>query len=270
MSVYIEYAFIDNIIINYILLQTATRLAHVKSKFFLRGVSALVGTLVAICIPLFNLLEIYLILIKISLAFLMVYICGSFINVKRYLLTVFLFVTLTFLSGGFIIALFLLLGIDYENYFILHYDSLMPVGVTVLVIYVTNKALIKLGKALVKERNLRPFLRNCILVINDKKFKIKGFFDSGNSLYDARSGLPIVVCSTSLYKKIKESGIKKSVSKMAFDTVSGTADMELFVIDKLLIYNGVTVNIFNNVLLGVSNFGFNSTDYELLLHPELM
>ena len=194
----------------------------------------------------------------------------KFANFKRYFLTVFLFIILTFLSGGFIIATFYFLGIDYQSYFILNYDSVLPIGVSVLLIYALSFSLLRLGKMLVKERNSRPFLRNCVLVINKKKFKIKGFIDSGNSLYDARSSLPVVVCSKPLYERLKGSGLKKSISKMAFDTVSGSSEMQLFIIDELLIYNGVTVNIFNNVLLGVSEFGFLSSDYELLLHPELM
>lgn len=270
MSVYIEYAFIDNIIINYILIETSIKLAHVKSSFIFRFFSALLGTLVALTIPLFSIKELYLIVIKISLAFLMVYVCGKYENFKRYFLTVFLFIILTFLSGGFIIAIFYFLDIDYQKYFILNYDSVLPIGISVLLIYALSLSLLRLGKLLVKERNFRPFLRNCILVINKKKFKIKGFIDSGNSLYDVRSSLPVVVCSKSLYEKLKGAGLKKSISKMAFDTVSGSSEMQLFIIDELLIYNGVTVNIFNNVLLGVSKFGFLSPDYELLLHPELM
>ena len=78
------------------------------------------------------------------------------------------------------------------------------------------------------------------------------------------------MCSNSLFEKLKRNNVKKSVSKINFDTVSGTSQMELYVIDRLLIYNGIKVNIFNNVLIGVSPFGFNSNSYELLLHPSLV
>lgn len=269
MVVYIEYAIIDNLVINYLLLKTATRCAEVKTKFLYLFISAIVGTLVAIVMPLFSLNNAYLIIIKILLGCLMVLISGKYVTFKKYLLTLLLFILFTFLCGGFIIALFLIAGIDYENYFLLNYDSVLPIGISVLIIYALTKVLVKITFILLKERNLRPFLRNCILIINGKKFKVKGFIDSGNSLYDYRSGLPVIVCSTSLYNKIKSNGLKKSLSSISFDTVSGSSEMKLYVIDKLLIYNGVTVNIYNNVFLGVSPFGFSSSDYELLLHPNL-
>ncbi|MBO7214745.1 MAG: sigma-E processing peptidase SpoIIGA [Clostridia bacterium] len=269
MTVYIEYAFIDNMIINYILLKTATRFALVKTKFLWLLSSALVGTAVAIITPLFSLGNFYLIIIKIALAFLMVALAGKFISVKKYLFTLILFLLFTFASGGLIIALFSFLNVDYESYFILNYDSVMPIGVTVLIIYILSSMLLKLSAYIVKERDLRPFLRTCVLIINKKRYRVKGFIDSGNGLYDFRSGLPVAVCSTALFNKVKGGGIKKAVSTITFDTVSGRAEMQLYVIDKLLIYNGVTVNIFNNVLLGKSKTGFFNPDYDLLLPPAI-
>ena len=269
MSVYIEYAIIDNLIINYILLSVSTRCALVKTKFIYLFLSAVVGTAVAIVVPLFPLKNIFLITIKVLLAVLMTFIAGKYKTVKKYLLTLLLFFLFTFLCGGFIIALFTLVGVDYESYFILNYDSLMPIGVSVLLIYALTRALLKVSKYLLKERNLRPFLRDCVLVIDKKKFKTKGFIDSGNGLYDSRSGLPVTVCSNALFNRLKAVGIKKAVSSINFDTVSGSSKMQLYVIDKLMIYNGVTVNIINNVLLGVSEAGFFNCDYDLLLHPSI-
>ncbi len=267
--VYIEYAFLDNMIINYVLLRTATRCAKVRTQFIFLLFSSLVGTVVAIILPLITLPTIILIFIKLLLAVTMVYISGKFINVKTYFITLTFFILFTFLCGGFLIALFNLAGVDYNKYFLLNNDSVVPIGISVLFIYLISLFVTKITKTLLKERNLKPFLRHCILVVNGKKFSVKGFIDSGNGLYDSRSGLPIIVCSNDLFIKLQEMGIKKSISKITFDTVSGTSIMQLYVIDKIMIYNGSVVNIFNNVLLGVSDFGFSSFDYDLLLHPNI-
>ena len=200
----------------------------------------------------------------------MVLIAGKYQTAKKYIFTCLLFVLFTFLCGGFIIALFNLAMIDYESYFLSSYDSLMPIGITVFLIYIVSKSVTSIVSKLLKERNMRPFLRECVIVIDKKKFIVKGFIDSGNGLYDSRSGLPIIVCSNALFEKIKNQNLKKSLSSLSFDTVSGSSTMSLYVIDKLLIYNGIKVNIFNNVLLGVSPFGFNSSSYDLLLHPTLI
>ena len=269
MSVYIEYAIIDNLVINYLLIKTATRCALVKTSFLRVFLSAVIGTAVAVVLPLLNVSGIYLIIIKFALGLLMTLVGGKFISYKKYFFTALLFFIFTLLCGGFIIALFNFALIDYQDYFTSNYDSVLPIGLTVFLVYVMTKTIVYLAIKLLKEKNLRPFLRQCLLIVNSKKFSVKGFIDSGNSLYDSRSGLPIVVCSNMLFQKLKRVGVRKSVSSIEFDTVSGSSKMELYLIDKLMIYNGLKVNIFNNVLIGVAPFGFNSSSYDLLLHPLL-
>lgn len=270
MQVYIEYAFLDNMIINYVLLKTATRCAKVKTRFIFLFLSSLLGTVVALILPLASILPIFLIGIKLLLAVTMVYISGKFIKAKTYFITLAFFILFTFLCGGFLIALFTFAGVDYNAYFLLNNDSVVPIGISVLFIYIASLFVTKVTKILLKERNLKPFLRSCTVVINGKKFNVNGFIDSGNGLYDNKSGLPIVVCSNDLFLTLQSAGIKKSISKITFDTVSGSSQMQLYVIDKIMIYNGSMVNIFNNVLLGVSEFGFSSIEYDLLLHPSLI
>ena len=47
--------------------------------------------------------------------------------------------------------------------------------------------------------------------------------------------------------------------------------MNVYKIDKLLIYNGEIANIINNVLITVSEFDFeNGEEYEVLLNPSLI
>ncbi len=270
MYVYIEYAIIDNFVINYLLIKTATKLCKVKTGFFLLILSSFLGTAISLLVPFFNVNDYFSILIKVLLAFLMTFVGGKYLTIKKYFITLLTFTSFTFLSGGFIIALFTLANIDYQNYFLLNYDSLIPIGLTVLLIYLISKTCLIFARKLLALRNLTPFLRNCIVVIDKKRFSVKGFIDSGNGLYDKKSGLPVIVCSNGFFNELKKVAIKKSVSTLLFDTVSGSSEMKLYVVDKLMIYNGVSVNIFNNVLLGVSPFGFSSNDYELLLHPSLI
>lgn len=270
MFVYIEYAVIDNMVINFLLIKTAVKICKIKTKFLYLFLSALLGTVFAILIPFFNLSDFLFILIKITIALLMTLIGGQYPSFKKYLFTFAVFLFFTFLCGGFLIFLFNLAKIDYESYFTLNYDSLLPVGITALILYLISKLTLYLVKKVISYKNLTPFIRECVIVINKKKFVVKGFIDSGNGLYDKKSGLPVIVCSNSFFENLKDINVKKSVSDLEFDTVSGSSTMKLYVIDKLMIFNGVNVNIFNNVLLGVSPFGFNSTKYQLLLHPFLI
>ena len=269
MQVYIEYAIIDNLVINYLILKTASASVKVKTNFLRLFISSCLGTAVAVVLPLFTLNERVLLFVKVLLAFIMPLIISKYANIKNYFSVVALFILFTFLCGGFILALLSFAVIDYKENYILSYDSVLPIGLSVLIVYALSKTMIKLSFIVLKERNLQPFLRRCIIVIGKTKYKVLGFIDSGNGLYDKKTGLPIIVASNSFFSKIPKSDIKKSISNFEFDTVSGTSYMNLYVIDKVMIYNGEKVNIFNNVLLGVSSKVYNFTGYEILLHPAL-
>lgn len=271
MQVYIEYVIIDNLIINYILLYSSARCAQVKTKALFLFLSALLGTVVAVILPLINLKSEFLIFIKLPLGALMVLLSAKFLSLNKYLLTFFFFLTFTFLSGGLIIATFNLIGVDYTLYYSINYNSFIPVGVSVAFVFFATRISVKIVKSVIKERDLRPFLRKCIIVVNKKRFTITGFIDSGNRLYDERTGFPVIVASLSLSEKLLGAGVRTSVSELVVDTVSGKTKLKLYVIDKLLIYNGEKVNIFNNVLVGASPYAIGIEDgFELLIHPSLI
>lgn len=264
MQVYLEYAILDNLIINFILLKTTCNLVKIKTSFLMLFISSAVGTIVAILLPLFDLIAFYNVIVKLVLALLMPYLLTKYFSVKKYFITVFVFLTLTFLTGGVIFAIMYFADLSFEWEY-----PIVPIGITFLLVYFVSKLTIKCTKILYKKRDIHPFLKKCILVINGVKIKVNGFIDSGNHLYDEKSGLPIVVANNNIYQKIKNGKNLKYHSSINIDTVSGSGKLDLYIIDKLLIYNGDSVNIFNSVLIGFSSANFFSSDYELLLHPSL-
>ena len=117
MQVYIEYAFLDNFIIDFILLKLSYTCARVKTSVLRLFVATIVGTMFAIVVPLFSLNNIVLLPLKLFVGVLIVYIGAIFNNFKHYVISTFYFFAFTFLSGGVIIAVFNLALIDYKVYF---------------------------------------------------------------------------------------------------------------------------------------------------------
>ena len=171
-----------------------------------------------------------------------------------------------------IVGLFYLAGVDFTVYFSVNYNSFMPVGISVLLVYLFTKLTLYLIANLLKSRDIKPFIRKCIIVISGKKFKVNGYIDSGNRLFDSKSGLPIIVASKTLFNKLNSGEIKLLLNgKLRVNTVNGESVMNVYKIDKLLIYNGEIANIINNVLITVSEFDFeNGEEYEVLLNPSLI
>ena len=271
MQVYIEYVIIDNLIIDYILLSLSLKASNVKANVFRLILSSIVGTIIAVIIPLINIKESHLFLIKIVLGFLLVYVAGKYYTKTKYFLTFAFFMLFTFLFGGMIIAIFYFADIDYTVYFSVHYNSFMPIGITILLVYIMSEILKKLIYKVMKIRIITPYIRTCILVLGSKRLKTTGFYDSGNRLFDKRTGLPIIVGSKKLFEKIDTLGVfTKVYDYVEIKTVNGNSKINIYKVDKLLIYNGMKVNIYDNVLIGRSNDNFyDDIRYDLLLNSSL-
>lgn len=271
MEVYIEYVIIDNLIIDYLLLKVSLKLSRTKTSVFRLLSASALGTVVAVIMPLLKLDFAFLAIIKVTLAVLMIVISGKFNDFNQALKTFCFFIAFTALGGGAIIAAFNFAKIDYEAYFTVNYQSFMPVGISVLIIYALTKITHKLTNDLLKSRDIRPFVRKCEIICGKKKYKINGYIDSGNRLFDYRSGLPVIILSKRAGDVlISKNMLKKYGESFNFSTVSGHGEMQLYVVDKLAVYGSVTKKIYNNVLIGrgFSNFE-NDGDYDLLLSPSL-
>ena len=272
MQVYIEYVIIDNFIIDYLLISLSLKVANVKTSKLRLICSAFLGTIVAVIIPLLNIDNVYLFLIKIILAVLMCYVAGSFTSIKKYLITLASFFAFTFLSGGVIIAIFYFADVDYFQDFNFNYDSIFPIGFTILIIYLLYLLLKTLILKILKIKSINPFIRKCILVLNKKRFSVLGFIDTGNRLFDVKTGLPIIIGSKNLFLKIKDLNITlKDGGDIQVKTATGKGKIKIYFVDKLLIYNGQNVNIYNNVMIGRADSDFyDDVKYELLLNPSLI
>lgn len=271
MQVYIEYVIIDNLIIDYLLLKVSLKCSRVRTSFLRLSLSSVIGTAVAVIMPLFDMKFIFTVIIKILLGALMVVTSGKFDGYIQAVKTYLFFLLFTALGGGVIIALFNFADIDYERYFSLNYNSFMPIGISIFIVFILTKITSKLVTDLLKSRDIAPFVRRCEIICNNKKYKINGYIDSGNRLFDGASGLPIIVLSKRAGDELSKLNILKNyVKSLSISTVTGKSDIKIFVIDKLVIYNGVTKNIYSNVLIGKGNVNFEKEGgYDLLLSPSL-
>ena len=271
MEVYVEYVIIDNLIINYLLLKVSVNLARLKSSFLRLSIASVVGTMVAVIVPLIKMPLLLTVFIKILLGIIMVLISVGFVGLSKLATAFGFFILFTALGGGVVIMVFYFAGVDYKAYFSLHYNSFIPIGITILIVFMLSKFTLKWVGGILKVRDIRPFLRKCVIISNGKKVVVSGFIDSGNRLIDNDSGLPIIVASKELSKKLEGLEIMKlPVKSLRFSTVSGESVMKIYIVDKLVVYTGVKMNIYKRVFIAKSSVEFEKGgDYDILLSPSM-
>lgn len=260
MTVYVEYVFIDNFIIDYMLMKATLVTAGItviKRRLF---VCAFLGAAFALLYPLLQINTYLLTIIKILFGFVLITVAVPKISFKKLKVCFALFLLYTFLLGGAIAGISFIIDLNYSTEFFM--------SVIVVVAYVVIKTVISAIKFISHKKRTDCFVAKVIIEKNGIVVDAEGFFDTGNGVYNETT--PVIFCS----KKIAERFLTnvytmKEVKKIKIKTVCEESEKLFFKVDRITIYNKDVKNTFYNVGLAVLEKNFLS-DYDLILHPAFM
>lgn len=255
MVVYIEYAIVDNLIIDYFLLKatlTSTGKSPKKVRLFL---CAILGTGVALIYPLLYKHKWILNIVKLLTGVTLILLASDYKGIKDYLINLCVFLGYTFITGGALLAIS-----DCLN------NSEIIVGLVFLPACLILSGFTKLVKNIYKRRHVLSFTYKIRLQIGDIVVNCTGFLDTGNGAYYLDS--PVIVCDKKFFiKNFARAGFCKKLIKIPVQTVSGKSYNFATPIESLVIYIGDEPNIYNNVTLMVAKqVGLG---YDVILHPQL-
>lgn len=257
MTVYIEYVFLDNLAINFFILYISLVISKYKPNLFLLFISASIGAFFSAMYPF---LGKYNYIIKILLGFVMILIIKRYKNLKSFLLTLISFYFISFSLAGIVLMISSFNIINMQNY-----DG--KIQLYPFCIFSCCIALVILCKYMInqfyKKRNVQKLLYDVLIFAKEKNLKVKGYYDSGNQLYDPKTKKPMVIISNEIYKKIK--GDKES--EIEIRTISGIKTIKTINIS-ILIYFENNDNKIYRTSAGVSD-NFNK-EYDLILHTEMI
>lgn len=277
MVVYIEYVILDNFIIDYILLYAVAKTLKSGARWARLSCAALFGTAFAVLLPLLEVGDLPLLLIKLAVGFFMSLLaCPP--RGKRILAAYLLFVCYTFALGGAAIGLLFLMKADMRSAAALIYDFDVPIGVIVGGCALCIKLVLDLAKYLQRKRSVFPFIRRIELEYGGKRFAATAFLDTGNRLYDD-DGSPVLVIGKRLAKQMVPrdallgAGGEKAGEfkvKQFFTAQSMGSRMVVFKAQKLLIYFEDKPNIIENVSVGAVSSSFDGLGCDALLHCDMI
>ncbi len=253
MTVYIEYAFLENFLFDGILLFLSLKWAKLpvnKKKIIF---SAALGGVFAILFPLLSLGKISKTLLKILLGALLSLLVNPPIKTKkdrgRYALSFLYLLLLTFFFGGALTA-FLQEAFSQKAPI-----SLIALGFLVL----TAFTLICIEK-FHKKRAVNGFLYDCILFYKGKEKKARGFLDSGNMA--RKNCLPVCFLSPELFFELFGDDIIEGGGQVCDEIAISTVVGE----KKYSIYKGEMDVGFGKKEVYFANFtNMLSKDYEVII-----
>ncbi|MGN0795908.1 MAG: sigma-E processing peptidase SpoIIGA [Christensenellales bacterium] len=243
--VYIEVVLLNNLFVNLFIAYLTCIATNKPCKKLRVFFAALFGAILAVIYPLVGK---YKYIIAVLLSPIMVLIFFPFKRFKEYVLGLLVFMAITFSLGGSTIGFSNLFGIELTKSIIY--------GLTFLGCLFIAYVL----KQLIKSRILRKRIIKVTLYVGGEKFEINGLLDTGNSLCDSKTAMPVIVIS----KKIGEKLTVLPERQIAVKTVGGTSTLKLISAEKIELHSGKKGRCVKNFLVAVSKENYHG--YDVVLH----
>ena len=202
MTVYIDIVLIENLLMDYIILYTTAQITKNKIKHVKLILSSIVGSAYAVILFISN-LDVYAnIMLKILLSVSMIYIAFVPKNLKSMIKQVLIFYVVSFAIGGLAFSLIYFVkpqNIFKSNGFMVGFEPFKIVVLAGIVGFIIVTSAFKIIREKYSKSNMFCDIE---IFYKEKSVKAKALIDSGNSLKDPISRLPVVVVQTNIIKQI--------------------------------------------------------------------
>ncbi|SNX52781.1 sigma-E processing peptidase SpoIIGA [Thermoanaerobacterium sp. RBIITD] len=195
VKLYVDVIFLENLIINYIILYLTKRFSKAKTRnlnlFFGSFIGALYVVMIFLSLPdIF-----YSFSFKIIISILIIIITFGIKKLYEFIKLLSIFYMISFIIGGVAFALIYLVNFNFKQIII---GSII---ISILLIYINWGYIVK--------KNINSNLIHVLHInIKDLKKDIKAVLDTGNTLYDPLSNFPVVIVEYNAIKDILPEGIK--------------------------------------------------------------
>lgn len=276
MIVYADVLVVLNLFVNYFLLRLSARILKTKPKRVPILLGAMIGGVYALVIFLPE--QPWYIAVPMQLAVLSGMVLCAFRphSIKAFLREAAAFFLVNFLFAGFMLAVFLLFkpkNMVYQNnavYFDISIVTLVlsAVGCYLLFTWISY---------LLKRRTPDDRLYTVCIAVNGKAFTGTGLLDTGNTLSDGFSDMPVVIADKAVLRHLLcenypdfENGTLQNDLQfrlIPYTTVGGEGVLKAFRAETLeIVGKGIAVN---GVLVAESRTDFHDAPYDILLSPKL-
>ncbi len=197
MQIIVEYVLLDNFLIDLLLLYLTEKILKQQiSKLGLITASSF-GAEFAVLSPLIPISGVLAVGLKLGVAGVLVFMSSFSFN--RFWLKFIIFVGLTFVFGGTIIAVFSFLGVSVYDSLYLGYVSSVPLGAILTSGIFFLVFVIQIIKSIFTTLHINEQICKIGVEINNKMATLTGFVDSGNTVKN-RNGRSVIIVNEDTLK----------------------------------------------------------------------
>lgn len=301
MEIYLDIVILENIIINYLILLVTAKFSRSKTDPLRLLLSAILGTAYLVLVILLPEMKVYTtVMSKLLLSVAMVALAFNFMKLTVFLKTLALFYASTFLFAGAGFALMFFnreWGIMHNGVLISTMPFLDTKWSELMLAMAVALLILRVVWSIIQSKFIREKLMVRLIISFDKKaIELYALVDTGNSLHDPLTNMPVVVVEFSAIKDLMPEDIRCIFEKNSdndLNTITATIScsdwfsrFRLIPFTSLGIENGMLIGFrpdfieigndeerrgVQNVIIGIYNKALSKNEkYKALLNPELM
>lgn len=216
MDIYIDVLVLENLVINYLILLVTSKFLRVQMKGWRALLAALAGTVYVVFMLMIPRASYYFTFsAKVLLSVLMIFITFRIKNFKEFLKILVSFYISTFMFAGAAFAYIYMSGsggfVQNGVYYIFKKSDTNMIVFAVVMAVILVKVFYETVFSKSKHQN---DLVDFGITMGDQSLSLKGLVDTGNSLHDPISNLPVVVCELEAVKDL----IPQQLSQLVKDS----------------------------------------------------
>ncbi|MBS4540079.1 sigma-E processing peptidase SpoIIGA [Clostridium sp. D2Q-11] len=295
---YAEYLLLENFIINFIILYVTKRFTRTDTSNIRLIISALIGAIYTLLVFVPSLYFMSNFIAKICISILLIIVAYNPIKLKKFIKLFTTFYTVSFVFAGGSFALFYLTnsriyfgkGIFYIRDIAGFNPGFLVVGIIISLLFF--KIAFQYIYSKLSKQNMYI---NLTVKLQNKKTKLKGLVDTGNSLMDPITNIPVIVVEFSAIKEILPISIQEIFTRYSENDLNLISEV-MYKEDEILKFrlipfksigmdNGMLLGFkpdevilesdedrkISNIVIGIyNNHLTKDNDYVALLHPEII
>ena len=252
MTIYLDVIFLENAIINYIILYVTGIISKSRIKQSRLILGSIIGAIYSIIYYIFRLKMYSSFIIKIVLSIVIIYKSFNSKNFKQLLKQIVLFYLVSFVFGGAAIAIIYMANshdITIQNGVLVGNYTLKTVLIGIVIAYFTILLAFKIIKTKISKKDL---ICDIQIELNNKIIQTKAMLDTGNMLREPITNIPVIVMEHTLFYDIIPKQILDNLENILGGDLSEISeDLQSEYISKLKVIPFSSLGKQNGMLVGI-------------------
>lgn len=222
MRYYLEFIFLENFLVNYIILFQVKYFTKQNNKKILILISCFIISLYTTIIVIYKISNISLKILEIIFG---IYIAFIPKDIKTYIKILMYYILFNYMFLAIVIAITIFLNINAENLFI----RIVLYCISGIILYILNNFLWKMWKTNIKKEKLT-------YTINIKGQEIEAFVDTGNMVRNFEHNLDVIFIDKKYYEILKSKHVLDKKIDIGVNTVTLNKKIDGYIVENVKIY----------------------------------